>query len=77
MVQRGGRRGPWLPDHLVQAEALPLHIPCLLGVCPLPFPPARSAPVSHAHVSGVLLLCQPLFHLFILCHFILNDHPMR
>ena len=45
MVQRGGRRGPWLPDHLMQSEALPLHIPYLLGVCPLPFPPAHSAPV--------------------------------
>lgn len=29
------------------------------------------------HVSCVLLLCQPLFHLFILCHFVLNDNPMR
>ena len=45
MVQRGGRRGPWLPDHLMQSEALPLHIPYLLGVCPLPFPPTHSAPV--------------------------------
>lgn len=45
MVQRGDRRGPWLPDHLMQSEALPFHMPYLLGVCPLPFPPAHSAPV--------------------------------
>lgn len=42
MVQRGGRRGPWLPDHLVQP--LRLHIPCLLDVQFSALPPAHSAP---------------------------------
>lgn len=69
---RGGRRGPWLPDHLVQPLIFPY--PYLLDVCPLPSSSTFSSGFLHPFLV-CCFLCQPLFHLFILCHFILNDNP--